>query len=115
MHFGRLFLLPKIQDEWKEIANGFEERWNFPNCVGAVDGNQVGIKKPPHTGSFYYNYKNSFSIVLMAVVNSKYKFFMADAGINGRLSNGGVFSETKFGRLFKDKSLRLPEPQCLPV
>jgi hypothetical protein len=25
-------------EDWKEIANGFKIRANFPNCIGAVDG-----------------------------------------------------------------------------
>jgi len=75
--------IPKTEAEWKVIANGFNDQWNLPNCLGAVDGKHVSIKKPPHTGLYYYNYKKIFSIVLMVVVNSNYEFIMADAGING--------------------------------
>jgi len=75
--------IPKTEAEWKVIANGFNYQWDLPNCLGAVDGKHVSIKKPPHTGSYYYNYKKFFSIVLMVVVNSNYEFIMAVAGING--------------------------------
>lgn len=30
--------------EWKEIARGFEHEWNFPNCIGAIDGKHIPIK-----------------------------------------------------------------------
>jgi hypothetical protein len=64
--------IPKTEAEWKVFAKGFNDKWNFPNRLGAVDGKHVSIKKPPHKGSYYYNYKKkNFSIVLMAVVNSK--------------------------------------------
>lgn len=32
------------EDKWKEIAKGFEEMWNFPNCIGAIDGKHVIIQ-----------------------------------------------------------------------
>jgi len=31
-------------DDWKEIANDFENKWNFPHCIGAIDGKHVVIQ-----------------------------------------------------------------------
>lgn len=31
---------PKTEAEWERIALQFEERWNFPNGIGAVDGKE---------------------------------------------------------------------------
>lgn len=39
---------------------------------------------------------------------------MVDAGINGRISDGGVMFYSKFGELFEQNRLNLPEPNCLP-
>jgi hypothetical protein len=49
----------------------------------------------------------------MAVVNSNYEFIMADAGINGRISDGGL-GNTAFGKALRDKLLKIPKPGTLP-
>lgn len=105
--------MPQTEDEWREVAEGFHTKWNFPHAIGALDGKHVPIKKPQGSGSFYYNYKKFFSIVLMAVANANYEFIMVDAGINGRISDGGVISHIPFGRMLEQKELFIPEPEKL--
>ncbi|XP_071105223.1 uncharacterized protein [Haliotis cracherodii] len=62
--------VPSTSDDWREIANGFEESWQFPNCCGAVDGKHVVMKAPPNSGSVFYNYKGTFSIIILAAVDA---------------------------------------------
>lgn len=31
-------------EDWKEIANDFANKWNFPHCIGAIDGKHVVIQ-----------------------------------------------------------------------
>ncbi|KAK5637862.1 hypothetical protein RI129_000145 [Pyrocoelia pectoralis] len=100
---------PTTKNEWEKIANGFEEKWNFPNCLGAVDGKHIIIVRPPNSGSYYYNYKGFFSIVLMAIVNANYEFILVDVGTNGRVSDGGVLENTDFFKKLVDKSLNIPD------
>lgn len=45
------------KEDWIGIANGFNNRWQMPHCIGAVDGKHCAIVKPDNAGSLYYNYK----------------------------------------------------------
>lgn len=37
-------LFQPSQQRWKKIANDFFRRWNFPHCIGAIDGKHVVIQ-----------------------------------------------------------------------
>lgn len=90
------FQTPSTTQEWLDVAAGFETRWNLPHVLGAVDGKHIRIRCPRNTGSLYYNYKNYFSIVLLGVVDSDYRFLFVDAGSEGRASDSRIWRETKF-------------------
>ena len=32
------------RDTWLESSHGFNQRWNFPNCIGAIDGKHIRIQ-----------------------------------------------------------------------
>ena len=72
------------------------------------------IRPPPNSGSYYFNYKNSFSIVLLAVVDADYKFTYVDIGCNGRISDGGVFRNSTLSRALEENTLNIPQPTILP-
>lgn len=56
------------------------------------------IRKPRISGSLFYNYKNYFSIVLLAVVDANYKFIYIDVGAFGKESDNTIFERTHFYR-----------------
>ena len=98
---------------WKKIALDFEYLWKFPHCLGAIDGKHVLLQAPANSGSLYFNYKKTFSIVLMAVVDAQYNFVVVDIGAYGRQSGGNVFANSLFGK--KPKNLQLPLPAEEPL
>lgn len=99
-------------DEWKLIETGFRTKWNFPNCIGALDGKHVNIFAPDNT-SDYFNYKGDHSIVMLALVDDKYCFSYVDIGTNGRASDGGVFARSSLGQALESHSLSIPEQSVI--
>ena len=37
-NMGNYISLPQDENAWLKIASEFEDQWNFPNAIGAVDG-----------------------------------------------------------------------------
>ena len=109
------FHFPENADDWKRIAQGFQEKWQLPNCIGAADGKHIRILHPKNSGSSFYNYKGYYSIVLMAVVDADYNFVFADVGCQGRISDSGVMRNTPFWQMLANNNLNLPKPEPLPL
>lgn len=113
INYLTLFLqMPSTAGEWLEVEKGFSG--NFPHAIGAIDGKHITILCPAHTGSEYYNYKRTFSIVLLALVDSNYQFIFADIGTQGRISDGGVFRNSILWQDICSNNLNLPTPCPLP-
>lgn len=102
------------EDMWKNIAKDFNELLNFPNCFGALDGKHVVIQAPANTGSLFFNYKKTFSIVLLALVDARCNFIAVDVGEYGKNSDGGIFANSKLGKALQRGSLNVPADTALP-
>ena len=98
---------PAKIEEWKSIAYNFEKRWNFHYCLGAIDGKRVVMQAPHRSGSFYFNYKNAHSIVLMAISNANYEFILVDIGDTGRNSDGGVLANSDISEVILGEKIFL--------
>ena len=82
---------PRTSDDWKRIAKDFENIWNLPHCIGVIDGKHVSIESPLNSRSLYYNYKDFFSMILMAISNAPYIFILVDIGSFGSKNNSRGF------------------------
>ena len=104
------FLLPKyvcipLEDKLKEIVAEFESLWGFPQVVGAIDGTHIPILHPQESPSDYYNWKNFYSIIMQAVVDSRCCFVDVNIGLPGKVHDARVLSNSSFFRKANEGSL----------
>ena len=106
---------PKTTAEWRAVARGFNERWNLPHCLGALDGKHCRILKPSKSGSLYYNYKKFFSLVLLAVCNSNYEIIWTSIGAEGKSSDSGIWKRSPIYQALHNRRnpLEIPAPERL--
>lgn len=69
------------------------------------------LQKPYLSGSKYFNYKDYFSTILMAVSDAKNKILVVDVGSCGRRGDGNVIHRSQLGKKLKRNELDLP-PAC---
>lgn len=105
---------PDTPEQWNKIAEDFQELWQFPLCLGALDGKHITFSAPISAGSYYYNYKGTHSIVLLGLCDARYKFTYVNVGVNGRVSDGGVFSQSHLAKAIAENTLNFPTPKYLP-
>ncbi|XP_043264894.1 uncharacterized protein LOC122404736 [Colletes gigas] len=102
---------PESEEEWLKVAQTYEEKWNFPHCVGAISSRHVQIQVPiqvPNT------IKSTFNIVLVAVVDADYNFLHADVVCAGRISDTNVFKNCAFFKKLEGNAFKLPPLSILP-
>ena len=106
--------VPSTEAGWLDISKRFEEKWNFPHALGAIDGKHVRIQKPKNGGSFYYNYKHTHSIIFMAIAGPEYECLYADVGSKGKVNDSGIWNKTSLLQGIQDGSIKLPNDEKLP-
>jgi hypothetical protein len=94
-------------------VNDFWHLWNFPNLIDAIDGKHVKVQGPPNSGSKFFNYKQFFVVVLLALLDARYKFTAVDIVSYGRNSGGGIFAHSNLGK-YLETHLDIPEGKQLP-
>lgn len=109
-----VYMKQPTTNDWLHISSQFLEKWNIPNCLGAIDGKHIRIKKPSNSGSSYFNYKEFFSINLMTCCDANGLFTTIDVGDYGRNNDAGVFKNSGLGQTLSNDTLNLPKPSPLP-
>ncbi|KAJ8914039.1 hypothetical protein NQ315_017558 [Exocentrus adspersus] len=127
---------PSSKEDWLSIATRFENRWNFPHCLGALDGKHVNIQTPAHADLYFLIIikKNSRHVIAniqggckvwepvnflkMRLTGSHTlqppcRFTMVDIGAYGSQSDGGIFKASVFGNKLEKNDFNIPEMKVL--
>ncbi|XP_028400782.1 protein ALP1-like [Dendronephthya gigantea] len=89
--------LPTSKEMFKNKLVEMEGFWQFPFCWAAVDGCHIPIKCPPgglESCKEYQNFKNFYSVVLMAFVDARYRFIWASCGFPGNSHDAVILQST---------------------
>uniref|UniRef100_A0A914WM27 DDE Tnp4 domain-containing protein n=1 Tax=Plectus sambesii TaxID=2011161 RepID=A0A914WM27_9BILA len=111
---GNEFMGFPSEERWKEIESEFRDIWQFPMCVGAMDGKHFRCQAPNKTGSAFFNYKEYFSVVLLALVDAHYRFTYVDIGGEGRQSDSSLYAGSDLRQAIQLETAKLPPPADLP-
>lgn len=109
-----IFMPEPSEQMLQTVAQEFWEKWNFPNCVGAIDGKHIRIICPAASGTMFYNFKGFHSVVLQAVSDANCRFIMVEVGGYGKQSDGGTFNASDMFKLMNEGKLNVPPDTCLP-
>jgi hypothetical protein len=89
--------------------------WNYPNCWASIDGKHIRIRCPSNAGSLFFNYKNFHSIVLLALVDARYRFIAIDVGSYGREGDATIFMKSQIRKQIDNDAFNIPAPTNLPT
>ncbi|XP_037773132.1 putative nuclease HARBI1 [Penaeus monodon] len=89
-------------------GTGIFYKMELPNLSRSHRWKTLSIRPPRDSGSYFFNYKGTHSIVLLAVCDANLEFIYVDIGANGRVSDGGVWNNSDLCRRIANNTAGLP-------
>ena len=91
-----------------------DKEWQFTYAFAAIDGCHISIKCSvggPESAKEYHNFKNFYSIVMMAMVDVKNQIIWASAGFAGNAHDSIIFQPQIFMQSSLEVTSSLPLPK----
>lgn len=98
--FFLYFQFPDSVQQWRHIADKYNAQWQFPHCMGALDGIHIT------------NYDKE-TIVLLAMADADCKFTFVDIGCSGNNSNEEVLKRSDLTKILDRSTEFFPSAEPL--
>ncbi|CAN7985568.1 unnamed protein product [Ixodes hexagonus] len=112
-----LAVIENLADEWLKMIppadmhqhiREFFAVTGFPQAIGALDGCHFPVSPPKEHASDYHNYKGWYSIILLALVDHRYRFRYVSVGTPGRCHDASVYGRSSLKRLVESQNFQRP-------
>ena len=120
-HLAQKYIyLPMDEVEIQNMALNFYERHGFPQCIGAIDGTHINIKKPSENSHDCINRKGRFSISVEVCCDYRYCFFDVVIKWPGSVHDARIFQNCALNTLMMGvippcKKLIVENEQEVPI
>ena len=107
---------PKSDEEFCQALIDMKSEWQFKFASSTIDGSHIPIKYPsggPEAIKEYHNFKKFYSVVLMALVDAKYRFIWAAVGAPDNIHDSIYFQSTNLFQELNDGYALLAKYQVI--
>ena len=98
----------------KELIDGMENKYDFPQAFGCVDGTHIPIAQPSENPHDYFSYKLKYTLNVQGVCDWKGLFLHVDVKWPGSVHDGRGFGNSRINRLLREERLPMCYKEILP-
>ena len=109
----RKYIVVPTGQHLSPVVNGFDTKWKFPQCAGAIDGCHIPVRAPALNHTDHYNHKGWYSIIIQAVVDSEYLFCDIYVGWPGSVHDACVFANSSLYKKAIEGTILNGHVRCL--